>query len=106
MVWEFYVRKGLAYIPTMARTEAGYYPAIEPVEVVPVTDRIALEQALARTLYRGNPTIPAPTRENFPQPVALSHAGLKSWSRFVQDASGWSIAHENGRFVIAPYAAP
>jgi len=103
MMWELYVRKGFAYIPTMAKTEAGFYLAIEPVEVVPIEDKAALEQALAKIISRGNPRVPTPTRANFPQPVLLSHAKVKSWSTFVKSASGWSIANEKGSFLIAPY---
>jgi hypothetical protein len=103
MMWEIYIRKGIAYIPTMARTEAGFYLAVEPVEVASVGDKAALEQALVRTISRGNPIVPTPTRANFPQPVLLSHAKVKSWSTFAKSARGWSIAKENDVFVISPY---
>ncbi|MGH9632965.1 MAG: hypothetical protein ACRD7E_32075 [Bryobacteraceae bacterium] len=103
MMWELYVRKRLAYIPTMARTDAGFYLAIEPVEIVPIDDKVALEQALVKTIARGNPKVPTPTRGSFPQPVVLPHAKVKSWSTFMKGATGWSIANENGLFSIAPY---
>ena len=38
-LWMLVLRKGQAFIPTMAQTEAGFYVGIEPVEVVDLSDR-------------------------------------------------------------------
>jgi hypothetical protein len=62
MLWNFYLRNGTAYVPTVAQTEAGFYLDVEPVEVVPATDFQALQQAIKRSLNRGNPKVPTPSR--------------------------------------------
>lgn len=105
MKWAFYLRSGVAFIPTTAKTQAGFYIDVEPVEVVPVTERTSLERALLRTIQRGNPIVPTPARATFPAPVVLAHAKMRSWAAFEKSASGWSIAKVEGAFTIAPYRA-
>ena len=56
MLWQLYLRKGTAYVPIVAQTEAGFYTDIEPVAVVPVTDSRALENAIKAAMSKGNPT--------------------------------------------------
>ena len=56
-LWLLFLRKGQAFIPTMARTEAGFYMGIEPVEVVDIQDQAGVEQALMRAVGRGNPRV-------------------------------------------------
>jgi hypothetical protein len=43
-LWLLFLRKGQAFIPTMARTDAGFYMGVEPVEVVDMRDQIGAEQ--------------------------------------------------------------
>ena len=105
MVWSVYVRKGFAYIPTVARTEAGFHLEIEPVQVIPVENAAALERALAETISRGNPTVPTPMPSEALRPVVLAHVNVRSWSAFVKSASAWHVENEKGRFVIAPLRA-
>jgi hypothetical protein len=88
----FYLRKGTAFVPTMARTEAGYWMGVEPVEVQKVETVEALEQLLLAVIARGNPVVPTPTRQNFPRPVMERHCGLKSLSAFERTATCWSIS--------------
>src|SRR5688572_21248607 len=82
MLWQLYLRKGMAYVPTVAQTGAGFYTNIEPVAVVPVTDSGALENAIKIAMSKGNPIVPTPTRDAFPKPVVLEYAKVKSWSAF------------------------
>jgi hypothetical protein len=72
------LRKGVAYIPTTARTEAGYWLAIEPVEAI----------------ERGNPVVKTPTRQNFPPPVMQPYCGMKSFSEFERTAALGPSARE------------
>jgi hypothetical protein len=78
----FYLRRGTAFVPTMARTEAGYWMGVEPVVVRKVETVEALEQLLLAVIARGNPVVPTPTRQGFPRPVMERHCGLKSLSAF------------------------
>lgn len=55
MLWHIYVRKGIAYVPTVAQTVAGFYLDIEPVVAVPATDVSAVQAAVRQAIGRGNP---------------------------------------------------
>lgn len=98
-----YLRKGTVYLPTMGVVEKGFYRGVEPVTVVSVTNTESLRQALFATIARGNPTVPRLRRSEYPPPVLLKYAGVKTWSAFDSDTSLWSVSEEGGRFVIIPY---
>jgi hypothetical protein len=70
----------------MAKTEAGYWLAVEPVDVEPVSDAIQLAKLLERAIRRGNPVVPTPTRADFPPDVMRKYCGLKSFSGFERTA--------------------
>jgi hypothetical protein len=91
MLWNLYLRKGIVFIPTVSKTEAGFYLDTEPVEVVPVQDIARLEIALKNTINKGNPVVPTPTRDNFPKPVVLKYSNTKSWSSFEKNAFCFSL---------------
>src|ERR1051325_10525742 len=101
-LWLLIVRKGKAFVPTMARTEAGFYMGIDPVEVVDMFDKTALEQAMLRAIARGNPTVPTPARDNYPD-VLLKYAKVKSLSSFERHAQTWKIAARENTYLIASY---
>src|SRR5215472_17302051 len=100
--WSFYLRKGVAYIPTTARTEAGYGLAIGPVDVAPVLTAGDLHQALLKAIERGNPVVRTPTRQNFPPPVMQRYCGMKSFSAFERTAALWAISTRNDSWAIYP----
>jgi hypothetical protein len=97
------LKDGVVYLPTVAKTEAGFYMDREPVALVPVTNPDALRQALKDAARRGNPIVPTPKRNAFPPPVLPKYAGVKSWSKFMQGASEWTIAEDKGAYRIVPY---
>jgi hypothetical protein len=101
--WSFYLRKGVAYIPTTARTEAGYWLAIEPVDVAPVRTAADLHQAILKAIERGNPVVKTPTRQNFPPPVMQRYCGMKSFSAFERTAALWAISTRNDSWAIYPW---
>ncbi len=98
-----YLRKGTVYLPTMGEVEKGFYRGVEPVALVSVTNTESLRQALSATIARGNPTVPRLRRSEYPPPVLLKYAGVKTWSAFDRDASLWTISEAGGHFVIIPY---
>ncbi len=100
MYWSFYLRKGVAYIPTTAKTEAGYWLAIEPVDVAPVRDADDLRQLLMKAIGRGNPIVKTPTRQSFPPPVMQRHCGMKSFSAFERTAALWAISVREDSYAI------
>jgi hypothetical protein len=98
-----YLRKGIVYIPTMGMMDKGLYRHIEPVAVVPLSNTDALRRAFAETIARGNPKVPIPKRSEYPLPVLLKYAGLKSWRSFARNTSTWAIDERNGIFKIIGY---
>jgi hypothetical protein len=101
-VWHLYLRNGMVYVPTMAQAEAGPRLDIDPVEVVSVTDTEALQRAIKEVMSKGNPVIPAVTRDTFPKPVVLKYAKVKSWSAFEKGTLLWTIEEKSGIYQIAP----
>lgn len=97
------LKNGIAYLPTAAKTEAGFYLSGEPVAVVPVANTEALRRALQDVMDRGNAIVPTPKRDAFPPPVLPKYAGAKSWSAFMRGASEWKIDERDGIYEIVPY---
>jgi hypothetical protein len=85
----------------MGKMDKGFYRGIEPVAVVSASNTEALRQALAETIARGNPEVPMLRRREWPQPVVLKYAGVKTWSAFERGAFLWSIEERNARLQIA-----
>jgi hypothetical protein len=103
MYCQVYLRKGIVYVPTMGVMEKGFYRGIEPVAVVSAANTEALNQALLTTIGRGSPSVPMLKRRDWPPPVLLKHAGVKTWSAFESGASLWSVKRENGQYQIFGY---
>jgi hypothetical protein len=102
--WLISLFKEQVFIPTMARTKAGFYMGIEPVEVVDVRDPAALEQAIIRIVKRGNPSVPTPPGgAKFPKSVLLKYAKVKSISSFDKLAKSWNLSKRDGAYLIVPY---
>ena len=97
-----YLRKGTIYVPTAARTEAGFYLIVEPVSAVDVNDANALRRALKEAIARGNPTIPTPPRNNYPEPVMPKYAGVRSLRAFERGTRLWHI-RSHARFAEGAY---
>jgi hypothetical protein len=97
------LKDGIVYVPTMAKTEAGFYMRREPVAVVPAANTEALRRALQDVMDRGNAIIPTPKRDAFPPPVLPKYAGVRSWSAFMRGASEWAIDERGGIYQIIRY---
>lgn len=102
-MWHCYLRRGVAYLPTVGLIDKGFYWDIEPVAVVPTSNTGALRQALHDTIARGNPPVPKMTREQKQDPLLPRYAGVKTWAAFARGASLWSINKETGAFRIIGY---
>jgi hypothetical protein len=91
-----YLRNGVVYLPTMGMMGKGFYRGVEPVAVVSVENTEALRQALKATIARGNPTVPQPQRrDDWPRPVVLQYARVKSWPAFERGLQFWTLTKEN-----------
>jgi hypothetical protein len=101
--WALFVRKKQVLIPTMARTEAGFYMAIEPVSVIDPQDRQSIRSALLEVIRRGNPTVPTPSRAAYPPDPLVKHANVKTSSAFERSSRRWKIAQYANGYVTATY---
>ena len=101
MHFDISLRKGIAYIPTMGKMDRGFYRGVEPVGVVAVSNTEALREALVAAIARGNPSIPILSGRDWPPPVVLKYAGMRSWSAFERGMMLWKIEKKDGSFQIA-----
>lgn len=99
-LWHVYVRKGKAFIPDVARTEAGYFLDVEPVRVANLDDLQSLASSISQAMAAGNPQVPTPTRAAFPKPVILKPAGVRNWNDFVEGGACFTIYRGEGEFEI------
>ncbi|MGA2183132.1 MAG: hypothetical protein ABSH47_08895 [Bryobacteraceae bacterium] len=99
----FYLRKRTAYVPTMARTQAGFWLSVEPVDVAPVADAEALKLVLLRAIERGNPVVPTPGRDHFPPDVMRRYCGMRSLSAFERTAQLWSFGQSADTYLISQW---
>jgi len=88
-------------IPTVSKTRSGYYLETEPVSVIRLSD-LSLTEVLQDALRRGNPTIPTPSRANYPKPVVLKYAGVNAWNKFAAAAQSWNLTERDGKYFLAP----
>jgi hypothetical protein len=88
--------KGLVVIPTSAKTTAGFWMNVEPVEVVPIDRRGQIADAIRRIALAPVRTIPTPPRNGFPEPVVLKHGKVRSWSQFHWSYSLLHLSAVNG----------
>jgi hypothetical protein len=103
MFYNCILKNSIVYVPTVAKTEAGFYIDCEPVAVVPIASTGVLRQAFHDVMGRGNVIIPTPKRASYPHPVLLKYAGAKTWSAFARGASQWSIKEKEGNYQIVGY---
>lgn len=78
---------GRLFVPTEARTTAGFWIEVEPVRDAPM-DPGPLASALRDAVTAGTATVPAPLAPNS-RPVMLDHVAARSYSEFARKARVW-----------------
>ncbi len=73
---------------------------IDPVSIVSVKNSDEFAAALKEVIARGNPITPELSRDNYPEPVLLKYAGVKTWEAFVKGAFAWTINDLTGQYKI------
>lgn len=104
MYVNLYLRRGTVFIPTVAVTESGLCIDVEPVQVVRLGNKGALQTALERAMAAPQPRI-ADLKPPFPPPVVLKYARARSLAEFERDARTWTIDQQAGHIRILPYVA-
>jgi hypothetical protein len=102
MLLNFAVLGDTVYVPTVAKTEAGFYQTIEPVAVVKLSDAQGLINVLKAMLLKGNPIIPTPKPVGRATSPILKYAPIKSLSKFDKEAAYWQISEKEGIYEFGP----
>lgn len=102
MLWHIYLRKGQVFVPTVSRTDSGFFMDSNPVSVHAVTDGKAIINAIEAAILRGNPVIQTPSRGSFLVPIILEHAKVKSWATFEKSAVCWKVRSKESAFQLCP----
>jgi len=92
---------GVIYMPTIKKTEAGYFLGVDPVTVVEVGDTEQLAAAVAQALARPVPVVPTPPRDAIPQSSTVKLAKLRSWATFDRIKTCWIVSERRGPWQIA-----
>jgi hypothetical protein len=103
MHWHVYLKDNVVFVPTTGALDKGVYREMEPVAVVPLSNIEGARRALEATMARGNPPAPRYSAGNFPPPVLLKYAGVKTWSAFARGTLTWSIEESEGLYQIVAY---
>ena len=108
MLFHAYLRNAIVYVPTVVKLQTGAYMDVDPVAVVPVANTDGLRHALLDAIARKNVIVPPPPKDNWPPPVLLKYAGVKTWSAFARGACGLEHRREGrdipNRRAIEPIA--
>ncbi len=102
MLWHIYLRKGQVFVPTVSKTDAGFFMDTNPVAVHAANDLNGIIGAIETTISRGNPVVPAPCRGSFPAPIVLEHAKVKSWATFEKAAVCWKVRLKEVAYQLCP----
>jgi hypothetical protein len=100
MYYQVYLRNGTVYLTTMGKMDRGFYRGVEPVTVLPASSGEELRQALKAMIARGNPDVPMLRRREWPPPITLKYAKVKTWSAFERGLLFWTIKEKDDAFQI------
>ena len=75
-------KSGQVLVPTMAKTDAGFWLEVDPVEEAAISDVSSITAALQRCASRGCSAVPTPPRSAFPDWVVLKHANKRNLRDF------------------------
>lgn len=95
----FYLSKGQVIIPTVARTEAGFYADMEPVAIVNIDDLKMVKESMLAVLSRENPQIPTPKHVQEPGSVILEALSIKRWEHFEKKAVLYTV-HKGAESIV------
>ena len=97
-------KTGDVIVPTVAKTEAGYWLSIEPVECASWNDLQAVIGAVRKAISRAGQVIPTPSRQNFPKPVVLPYSNAKTINEFERKYDMVSLSQSSlGNYSIERY---
>jgi hypothetical protein len=89
-------------LPTSSKTQAGFWLETEPVAVADMNEWQSVVRVIGDALVAEHPVVATPPRHNFPKPVVLAPAGVKTWRAFLSKARGWRIEKNGGAYSLIP----
>ena len=94
-------RTGSVLVPTLAKTQAGFWLEIEPVEQAEAGSSASVSAAVKKSAARAGTIVSTPTRASFPKPVVLQYSAAKSWSAFRKNHELLSVERSaDGRYLV------
>jgi hypothetical protein len=97
-------KNGAILIPYNAKTEAGFWISVEPVEIAHADDEASILNGVRKIAALGVITVPTPARDAFPKPIILKYAGSNSWSAFQKIHMLVDLEENaNGQFSVQPW---
>src|SRR5215469_1936644 len=94
--------KRLVVIPTLAKTEAGFWLEGEPVAAVPILDSESIARAIMERVLAPSKLVPTPPARSRSKPAVLKPGRVRSWSQFHWNYSVLQIATDReGKFSVA-----
>jgi hypothetical protein len=90
-MWSIYIRRGKVFIPTLFKTEAGFYVSGEPVFVSDLSDFGSTVRSITQVLDRGCQLIATLSVGKLEKWVVLRHAGVSSAAAFEKGTSCWTV---------------
>jgi hypothetical protein len=97
-----YLVKDRVIIPAQTMTTGGSYLETEPVAVRDIADDAGIVDAILSELAQERPVIPAPSRDNWPKPVVLAPAGVKTWGALEKTGRSWPVQFFGNQWHIVP----
>jgi len=77
-----YLWQQQAIVPTVVKTEAGFYLDSAPVELIPLTAPSRLSVVLEERAAKGNVKVPTPSREELKKALVVRFAKARNWNAF------------------------
>lgn len=101
--YHFYVRGGQVIMPTVVRTEAGFYMDVEPVAIIASAEAAAVTDKLLSILTGECQVVPTPDVQTEPGSCVLEALSLKRWDTFEKEAFLYNF--ESGGPAMSFYGA-
>jgi hypothetical protein len=104
-----YCPKSIIIVPHQAKTEAGFYMEVEPVEVAAIDNLEAVIEALERAWSRPTEVVPTPSPHGYSvrNVPSVKAAKAKSYTDFVRGALLWNINQlDDGSYQIERWVSP
>ena len=92
-----HIKSGRIMVPSISKTEAGFYLDCDPVEMAEVDNALSISLAVRRTLDRGCTQVPTPGRDEFQKWVLLKNTNSKTPRELHRQCLIWSFDEDSNK---------